>query len=71
MIIDLHGRAEALAMARSRGGYQQDAAARGLRRLGVLDANTANDVGRMRAAAGVLARLVSPRQHDGPRDGGA
>ena len=62
VIIDLHERAEALAMARSRGGYQPGAAARGLRRLGVLDANTANDVGRMRAAA--LASWPAWFRHD-------
>ena len=62
VIIDLHERAEALAMARSRGGYQRDAAARGLRRLGVLDANTVNDVGRMRAAA--LASWPAWFRHD-------
>ncbi len=48
VIIDVHERADALALSRSRGSYQRPLALRGLRRLGLLDETPGNDVARMR-----------------------
>lgn len=51
LIIDVHERAEALAMARSRGNFLRAGVVRGFRRLGLLDDASGNDVARVREIA--------------------